>query len=73
MTIVSYRGSQNGNVPIYVKHILPSSVLEADGKLKSGDELSAANEILFKVTKEYASNVFSNVQYRMRLPVLQDL
>ena len=41
-------GSQNGDVPIYVimRCILPSSVLEADGKLKSGDKLVAVNKIL---------------------------
>ena len=74
LTIVGGRGSQNGDVPIYVKRILPSSVLETDGKLKSGDELVAVNEILLvNVTKEYASNVLSNVQDRVRLLVLQDL
>ena len=40
-----WQGSQNGNVPIYVKHIQPSSVLEADGKLKSRDKLVAVNKI----------------------------
>ena len=61
-------------MPICVKYILPSSVLETDRKLKSGDELVAVNEILLvNVTKEYASNVLSNVQDRVRLLVLQDL
>ena len=41
--------SQNGDVPMYVKRILPSSVLEADGKLNSGDELVAVNEILLVI------------------------
>ena len=40
-----WQGSQNGDVPIYVKHIQPSSVLEADGKLKSRDKLVAVNKI----------------------------
>ena len=62
------------DVPICVKYILPSSVLEADGKLRSGDEQVAVNEILLvNATKEYASNVLSNVQDRVRLLVLQDL
>ena len=54
---------------------LPLSVLlEADRKLKSGDELVAVNKILLvNVTEEYASNVLSNVQDRVRLLVLQDL
>ena len=38
-------------------------MLKADGKLKSGDEMVAVNEILVvNVTKEYASNVLNNVQ-----------
>ena len=49
LTIVGGRGSHNGDVPIYVKHILPSSVLEADGKLNSGDELVGVNEILLVI------------------------
>ena len=64
------------SVPIYVKCILrPSSVLEADGKLKSGDELAAVNEILLvNVMKKYASNALSNVlQDRVRVLVVQDL
>ena len=75
LTIVGGRGSQNGDVPIYIKCSLPSSVLEADGKLKSGNELVAVNELLLvNVMKEYASNVLSNVQDRVwLLQVLQDL
>ena len=49
LTIVSGRGLQNGDVPMYVKCILPSSVLEADGKLNSGDELVSVNEILLVI------------------------
>ena len=74
LTIVGGKGSQNGDIPIYVKRILPSSVLEADGKLKTGDELVAVNEILLvNVTKEYASKVLTNAQGRVRLLALQDL
>ena len=74
LTIVGGKGSQNGDIPIYVKRIFPSSVLQADGKLKSGDELIAVNEILLvNVTKEYASNVLTNVQDEVRLLALQDL
>ena len=63
-----------GGVPIYMKRILPSSVLEADGKLKSGDKLVTVNKILLlNFMKEYASNMLSNVQDRVRLLVLQDL
>ena len=51
-----------------------ASVLEADGKLKSGNELVAVNELLLvNVMKAYASNVLSNVQDRVwLLQVLQD-
>ena len=45
-----------------------ASVLETDRKLKSGNELVTVNELLLvNVTKEYASNVLSNVQDRVRL------
>ena len=74
LTIVGGTDSANGEAPIYVKRILGDSVLQKDGRLKAGDELVAVNDtLLVNVTKEYASNVLSNVQGEVRLLAIQDL
>ena len=52
LAIVSGCGSPTGDVPIYVKRILPESVLQEDTKIKTGDELVAVNDlILYNSTK----------------------
>ena len=74
LTIVGGKGSANGDVPIYIKRILSDSVLQKDGKLKTGDELIAVNDLLLvNATKEYASHALSNVVGTVRLLAIQDL
>ena len=46
LAIVGGRGSPIGDVPIYVKRILPESVLQEDAKIKTGDELVAVNDLI---------------------------
>ena len=74
LTIVGGRGSPTGDVPIYVKRILPDSVLQEDAKIKTGAELVAVNDlILYNLTKEYATQALSNVEGIVRLLLIQDL
>uniref|UniRef100_A0A1X7T060 PDZ domain-containing protein n=1 Tax=Amphimedon queenslandica TaxID=400682 RepID=A0A1X7T060_AMPQE len=72
--IVGGHGSPTGDVPIYVKRILPESVLQKDSKIKTGDELVAVNDlIIHNVTKDYATEALTNVQGTVRLLLIQDL
>ena len=74
LSIVGGRGSPTGDVPIYVKRILPESVLQKDSKIKTGDELVAVNDlIIHNVTKDYATESLTNVQGTVRLLLIQDL
>ena len=74
LSIVGGRGSPTGDVPIYVKRILPESVLQKDSKIKTGDELVAVNDlIIHNVTKDYATEALTNVQGTVRLLLIQDL
>ena len=74
LTIVGGKGSATGDVPVYIKRILPDSVLHSDAKIKTGDELIAVNDIiLVNATKEYATEALSSVQGAVRLLLLQDL
>ena len=74
LSIVGGRGSSTGDVPIYVKRILPESVLQKDSKIKTGDELVAVNDlIIHNVTKDYATEALTNVQGPVRLLLIQDL
>lgn len=74
ITIVGGKESPNGDVPIYVKRILPNSPLQREGKLKCGDELVAVNDILLvNTTKEYATETLSNIDGHIRLLAVQDL
>ena len=74
LTIVGGQGSANGDVPIYIKRIMPESVLTRDGKLKTGDELIAVNDIvLVNATKDSATEALSNIEGKIRLLALQDL
>lgn len=68
------KDSTSGDAPIYVKRILPDSVFQLEGKLKTGDELIAVNDvILIGSTKEHASDVLNNLEGYVRVLVLQDL
>lgn len=74
LTIVGGQGSANGDVPIYIKRILSDSVLVRDGRLKTGDELIAVNDVvLVNATKDIATEALSNSQGKIRLLALQDL
>ena len=74
LTIVGGKDSVNGDAPIYVKRVLGDSVLQKEGKLKTGDELIAVNDVLLvNATKEHASEVLSNVEGCVRLLAIQDL
>lgn len=56
-----------------VKRVLPGSLAERDGTLKSGDELIAVNEtLLVGVRKDFAINALSKMEGDVRLLVLQD-
>ena len=77
LTIVGGRGSQNGDDGTNLYEVYPA-IVSAGGRWEAEEWrwswLVAVNEILLvNVTKEYASNVLSNVQDRVRLLVLQDL
>ncbi len=74
ISIVGGQGSPSGDLPIVVKRILPGSLAEQDGRLKSGDELVAMNEkLLVGVAKDVAINALSNLDGTVRLLVLQDV
>ena len=73
ISIVGGVGSARGDLPIYIKRVLPGSPAEQDGLLKAGDELVAVNEtILVEVSKDFAVNALSKVEGDVRLLVLQD-
>ncbi len=73
ISIVGGQGSPSGDLPIIVKRVLPGSLAEQDGRLKSGDELIAMNEkLLVGVGKDVAINALSNLEGAVRLLVLQD-
>lgn len=73
ISIVGGSGSPSGDLPIVVKRVLPGSLAEKDGRLKSGDELIAVNDtLLVGVRKDFAINALSNMEGRVRLLVLQD-
>ena len=73
ISIVGGQGSPSGDLPIIVKRVLPGSLAEQDGRLKSGDELVAMNEILLVgVGKDVAIDALSNLNGRIRLLVIQD-
>ena len=72
--MVGGHGLPTGDVPIYVKRILPESVSQEDAKIKTGDELMAVNDlILYNSTKEYVTQALSNVEGTVRLLLIQDL
>ena len=73
ISIAGGQGSPSGDLPIVVKRVLPGSLAEKDGQLKSGDELVAMNDkILVGVPKDVAINALSNLEGKVRLLVLQD-
>lgn len=73
ISIVGGVGSSRGDLPIYIKRVLPGSPAEEGGILKAGDELVAVNEtILVEVTKEFAVDALSKIEGDVRLLVLQD-
>ena len=73
ISIVGGSGSPSGDLPILVKRVLPDSLAEENGRLKTGDELVAVNEtLLVGVTKDFAINALSRMEGEVRLLVLQD-
>ena len=73
ISIVGGSGSPNGDLPIIIKRVLPGSLAEKDGKLKSGDELIAVNDtLLVGMRKDFAINTLSNIEGPIRLLVLQE-
>ena len=74
ISIVGGSGSPSGaDLPIIIKRVLPNSLSEQDGRLKSGDELVAVNDkLLVGISKDYAINALSNLEGVVRLLVLQD-
>ena len=73
ISIVGGSGSPSGDLPILIKRVLPKSLAEQDGRLKQGDELVAVNDtLLVGMSKDFAINIFSNMQGDARLLVLQD-
>ena len=68
LAIVSGHGSPSGDVPIYVKRILPESVLQEDAKIKTGDDLVAVNDLILYNSTEYATQALSNVEGTMIQP-----
>lgn len=73
ISIVGGSGSPSGDLPIIIKRVLPNSLAERDGRLKSGDELIAVNEtLLVGVAKDTAIETLSNISGNVRLLVLQD-
>ena len=74
ISIVGGTGSPHGDLPIVVKRVLPGSMAEQNGQLKTGDELVAVNDtLLIGVDRDFAINALSNLQGSVRLLVLQDL
>lgn len=74
ISIVGGSGSHNGDLPIVIKRVLPGSLAEENGRLKSGDELVAVNEmILVGASKDNAINHLSEAKGDIRLLVLQDI
>ena len=66
-------GSPSRDLPIIIKRVLPNSLAERDGRLKSGDELIAVNEtLLVGVAKDAAIETLSNISGKVRLLVIQD-
>uniref|UniRef100_A0A1X7SLV6 PDZ domain-containing protein n=1 Tax=Amphimedon queenslandica TaxID=400682 RepID=A0A1X7SLV6_AMPQE len=61
LSIVGRRGSPTGDVPIYVKRILPESVLQKDSKIKTGDELN-----LLDIYKIYIIMSFVLIKNKVR-------
>lgn len=73
ISIVGGSGSPSGDLPIIVKRVLPGSLAEREGRLKTGDELVAVNEnLLVGMSKTYAIDVLSRMEGDVRLLVLQD-
>ena len=73
ISIVGGSGSPSGDLPIIVKRVLPGSLAEKDGRLKTGDELVAMNDtLLVGVRKDTAIETLSNMNGEVRLLVLQD-
>lgn len=73
ISIVGGSGSPSGDLPIIIKRVLPNSLAERDGRLKSGDELIAVDDtLLVGVAKDTAIETLSNISGNVRLLVLQD-
>lgn len=73
ISIVGGSGSPSGDLPIIIKRVLPGSLAEMDGRLKTGDELVAVNDtLLVGVRKDTAIETLSNMKGEVRLLVLQD-
>ncbi|CAI8006001.1 Multiple PDZ domain protein [Geodia barretti] len=73
ISIVGGSGSPSGDLPIIIKRVLPNSLAERDGRLKSGDELIAVNDtLLVGVAKDVAIETLSNLSGKVRLLVLQE-
>ena len=73
ISIVGGSGSPSGDLPIIIKRVLPDSLAERDGRLKSGDELVAVNEtLLVGVTKDIAIETLTNMSGKCRLLILQE-
>ena len=73
ISIVGGNGSPSGDLPIVIKRVLPNSLAERDGRLKTGDELVAVNDtLLVGVAKDVAIETLSNLSGSVRLLVLQD-
>lgn len=73
LIIVGGLDSPNGNLPIYIKKVVPEGVASKDGRLSEGDQLLAVNDkILLECSKDYAVDVLRKAKGKTRLLVIQD-
>ena len=74
ITIVGGSNSPSGDLPLFIKRVVPGSLADMEGTIKSGDELVAVNETLLTgVEKSYAVKALSNLEEgEVRLLILQD-
>ncbi len=56
-SIVGGKGSQHGDLPIYVNKIYPDGAVGKDGRLRNRDEILSVNGVSFVgATHEYAAD-----------------